>query len=983
MPLFILCVLLPSFSYGRGELTGLKSFKVSGVVYRKGNKEPVPMAVIKCNNFELWATADENGKFSFAKVPAGVREFTISSLGYATVTVKLNVDKDITNYAVYMDVADLSLKEVTVTAEKNKASNTTQYTIDKAAIEQSQLTNISDVLTLLPGGQSIHDPKLTKTDKNIGKFQIRAASSFGTAVEVDGVRLSTNSDYTEGQTGADTRNIGTSNVESVNVISGVASVEYGDLSSGIVVINTQKGASPLKVDFTYNPNTKQVSLSKGVRVGKGGVLNFNYDRARSVASLMSPYTKYTRNALTLTYSNTFARKSSSPLRFEAGIGGNIGGRNQKSDPDAYSDTYSKAKNNNIRGHFKFNWLVNGKFITNAELKGSVNYSYKRTTDKSYKSSATALAAVHGTEEGYFVATDYDTDPNAAVSLIPPGYWYQTCYNDDKPMNGSASLKINSVKEFSNKIRNHFKLGVEYSFSGNYGKGIYYKDPQTIPDGWREYRYKDVPFYHTLAPYAEESVSLPLGSTVLGLTAGIRGSYTHMNGSEYGNISAYSPRFNLTYRIVNDNNNSFLKYLNIKGGIGKSVKLPSSGVLYPRPYYTDELTFAPGALADGTSYYAYYIRPATMLYNPDLKWQYTLKKEIGIDMKIKNVKISLVYFDNKTFNRYSTTTGYDPFAYNFTDQSNLESCTIPLENRKYNVDRNTGIVTVIDKTGVQQSEILSYTTRETFKKNSYCINEAPSTRKGLEWVVDFGKIKSLQTSFRLDGIYYRYKYMDKKMSAGMPGNALYMADGSPYRYVGFYSGDRDVSNGQLKKQFNANATIITHIPQLRLIVSLRVESSLYSATRNLSTIGSGTRAYVLDSREDYLPSTTISDLKDHYAAVYPDYYVSYDDLTTKIPFLPKLKWAKNNDPALYAELCKLVVKSNTSYYLNTNRISPYFSANIDITKEIGRHFSISFYANNFLNNMNKVKQTWNHTKYTLYQSSQIPLYYYGLTLRIKI
>ena len=56
---------------------------------------------------------------------------------------------------------------------------------------------------------------------------------FGTVVEMDGVRLSGNATAAS-TSGTDTRNIGNSNVERVEVITGVPSVEYGDLTDGVV-----------------------------------------------------------------------------------------------------------------------------------------------------------------------------------------------------------------------------------------------------------------------------------------------------------------------------------------------------------------------------------------------------------------------------------------------------------------------------------------------------------------------------------------------------------------------------------------------------------------------------------------------------------------------------------------------------------------------------------------------------------------------------
>ena len=88
--------------------------------------------------------------------------------------------------------------------------------------------------------------------------------------------------------------------------------------------------------------------------------------------------------------------------------------------------------------------------------------------------------------------------------------------------------------------------------------------------------------------------------------------------------------------------------------------------------------------------------------------------------------------------YSSTRFYSPFDYKLTDQSALESCLIPSSDRIYSIDRNTGIVTVSDKTGTLPSQELDYKVVNDFQSASMSINGSSSSRMGLEWVFDFDK-----------------------------------------------------------------------------------------------------------------------------------------------------------------------------------------------------------------------------------------------------
>ena len=199
----------------------------------------------------------------------------------------------------------------------------------------------------------------------------------------------------------------------------------------------------------------------------------------------------------------------------------------------------------------------------------------------------------------------------------------------------------------------------------------------------------------------------------------------------------------------------------------------------------------------------------------------------------------------------------------------------------------------------------------------------------------------------------------------------------------YTANASYSNGSLSKQLNLNATITTHIPKIRLIVALRIESTLYNYRRVLCELDDGTRGIVLADRADYTGVPYSGNSENHYVAVYPEYYSTWDRPNERIPFAETFLWAKDNDPVLFNDLSKLVVRTNYPYLLNPNRISSYFSANLSVTKEIGDHVSVSFYANNFLNNLRTVHSSQTGLDTSLFSSSYIPSYYYGLSLRLKL
>ena len=107
------------------------------------------------------------------------------------------------------------------------------------------------------------------------------------------------------------------------------------------------------------------------------------------------------------------------------------------------------------------------------------------------------------------------------------------------------------------------------------------------------------------------------------------------------------------------------------------------------------------------------------------------------------------------------------------------------------------------------------------------------------------------------------------------------------------------------------------------------------------------------------------------------------MDTPVPFAEKFRWAKENDTELFNELAKLVVKSHYKSTFNPSSLSAYYSANLNVTKEIGKNVSVSFYARNFLNNMATVYDSRYDSRHTLYNSGHIPQFYYGLTLQVNL
>lgn len=960
---------------------------VRGTIISAKDKQPIMFASVTLKESHLYAYTDKSGHFIIKNVPKGPTTVVVSCLGYASRTQTINfTGKDIV-MDVTLDENDLKLGEAVVVAKRKRDDATTAYSINRTTLDNQQIINLSDISTLLPGGKSVN-PSLM----NDRRMSLRSASSergnasFGTAVEVDGVRLNNNS--TTGESlGASTRTLSASNIESVEIVAGIPSVEYGDLSNGIVKVNTRRGRSPFIIEGSVNQHTRQLAVNKGFGVGQdGGVINLSFEHARSFSDAASPYTAYQRNAFSLNYLNV-VMKNRLPLTVNVGVRGNIGGYNSKADPDEHLNSYSKARDNSLSGNIRLNWQLNQPWLTSLQLMGAASFSDRRSEVYSTASSASTQPYLHTLTEGYNIAEDYDKNPSANIILGPTGYWYVKGFNDSKPFNYSVKLKADWSHKFGS-VRNLLMAGAEWTSTHNGGRGTYYDDLRYAPT-WREYRYDAQPAMNNMALYAEEKVSVPTAKGGLfELTAGLREDLTIIRHSKYPRVSSLSPRINSRY-IFFSGRKAWVSDLRLHAGWGKSVKLPSFQILYPSPSYRDMLAFSSTSDAQNRSYYAYYTYPSTTVSNPNLRWQYTHQYDAGIEVKTRIADINVSAFYNKTFRPYMATNIFTPFAYKYTTPSALQKSGIPVADRAFSMDHTTGVVTVTDVTGKRPAVTLPYENRYTYVTNATYVNASTVSRYGLEWIIDFTQIRPLRTQVRLDGNYYHYKGMDHTLFADVPlGLHNRQSDGALYQYIGYYRGgsasstdytaNAAVTNGNVSSQVNLNATFTTHIPKLRLIMALRVESSLYRYNRAKTSKG-----YLVENGQPNLDKPYDGKTRNQTVAVLPEYYSTWDNPTEKKPFYDAYRQARDNNRNLYNDLSQLIVRTNYPFTLNPNKLSAYWSANISVTKEIGDHVSLSFYANNFFNTLRRVHSSQTGLETSLFGSGYVPNFYYGLSLRLKL
>ena len=876
---------------------------------------PLPGSVVHLDENYLWAVTDLDGKFVLEGVEAGSYQMKTECLGFVNDVRNLKVSGHIDGLEIVLQEQSLALDEVVVTAEMSKDNLNTTRKIERTALDHLQVSGLSNIAALMPGGKTVN-PDLTAASE----LTVRGGGSgagnaaFGTAVEVNGVRMGDNAAF-GGLAGVDTRSLQVENIESVEVISGVPSAEYGDLGSGMVKVTTRKGRTPVQATFSVNPRTYDASVSKGIGIGEG-VLNVSGQWTRATQKLSSPYTSYTRRGFTAEYSRTF-----------------VGGMDSKDDPDAFSEEYTKAHDNLLTPHLKLTWMLSKSWVTNLSLEGSVYYHDNQTHEHLYNSYGSSQPAVHAEERGYFLATPLPTT------------FYADRITDSRELDYAASLKYDWLHHFGD-VKSTLKAGVQWKADGNVGAGEYYEDPSLAANGYRPRPYTDYPYMHNLAVYLEEKISWK----GLDISAGLRGEQTFIEGTQYKNLRTLSPRLNARYAITPN--------LSVRGGWGVTRKLPGFYILFPRQEYRDIQTFAFSHGNDAS--YIYYTIPYTMTYNPDLRWQSNRNAEVGIDYENEGWRISLAGFRNVTKDPYEIENLYTPISYTALQvPAGFEMPSSP----EMVVDHQTGAVYLRNNEDEYFTPMAIRVEDRTFAGSRRQRGGADVVRTGAELTADFPEIAAIYTRLRLDASYTHTKTLDENRyayyQAGWSHTEL---PGRSYQYAGIYEGGASVSNGRTTDWLDANLTTITHIPAVRLILTCRIEATLLRNSRNLST-----RAFTVSGNSLTPIDGNIYD-GDSYTAVYPVAYIDLDG--------NEHAWtsASADDPALQ----RLILRSGNIYTFARDGYDPYLSANLSLTKEIGDHVSLSFFANNFTN-----ARPYRKSHATGVSAIFTPAFYYGLTCRIKL
>ena len=893
-------------------------------------------------NDALGTNSGKNGNFELKNVPAGVYNWHVQFVGYQTASGTLKVNANST-LNVQMKEMGLKLQGVTVTASQAQMGSKSQ--IGQEAIRHLQPKTVGDLLQLVPGNLT-ENPNLNKLSQaHIREIEEDDNNAMGTSVVVDGTPLSNDanlqslsptkygsassanmdgmSDQTTAGKGVDLRTVSAGNVESVEVIRGIPSVEYGNLTSGVVIVKTKSGRTPWEAKVQVDPFSKLVYAGKGFNLKQGGAVNFSLDWSQSWSDTRKHYLGYDRITATAGYSNQWG-----PLSFNARGSFFSTINNRKTDPQM-SELQLTFKNKNTGARFS----VNGSLKSDAYFFNKVDYNVslqmENTTD---------------THHDYIVNPDgviTDTRENGIHTAIFKNSTYYSDYKlEGKPLDFFSQIVANKYIQLGERNNTNFKLGGEYTLSENNGEGLTFdlvNPPQSQgAHTLRPRAYKDIPALNTVSGFVGNKTNLYVGSHKAMFEAGLRLSNLFLNKEKSGgnsNMLVLEPRLNASMNILNKTNNNVFDDLSLTGGFGLSNKMPTLLYLYPDNVYYDNVSLSKWGDTENDRLALLTTDVITKTQNSNLKPTNTRKWEVGLNFRVGKVKGFVTYFNEHHKHEF----GFDTQLF----WSNYYRYTVPATANNPVFDETTGDVTY---TANGLSTTATKTLHSDIQTWGMPSNNSRSFKHGIEYGLDFGEFKPLRTSLSINGAWFHINRVSETNGVNYINKT--------YDYVAVVP----AGSGSVRDRINTTFRFITHIPVIRMIFTTTVQCVWYESAQAVYQDNSGNDRYHAWTYQDkeYLAVTPLG---------FYDRQGNYNE------------W---NDSYTNDATYNSMVQRYQTYAFKKDVINPWVLLNFRFTKELGNVGEISFIANNFPNT-----SKWHTNKWSLSKTQLYPDMYFGAELKLKL
>jgi len=800
---------------------------IRGTVIDATTGEPLPFATIKADNSLTATHADAEGAWSL-RIPQGDTNLTASYIGYDPVCLKAKPESTLT----FKLKPSVTLGEVVVTARESHGL-TSSSRIDRDAMEHLQPTSFTDILELLPGNMSQNPDMgsannitlretgaMTATGAKTDVSDDYAITSLGTRFIIDGSPVDGDANLQGVPAGDDTdpaskrssvnrgvdmRTISTDNIESVEIVRGIPSAEYGNLTSGLVNIKRLHRATPWTGRFKADEYSKLFSAGKGFGINKtehvvnidGGYLDSKIDPRDNLES-------YKRVNASVR-ANLSWRATTVNTRWSIGVDYTGSFDNAKVDPDLNYNKIDRFKSSYNRyaltSVLAFN-LNRTKWLSSVELNSSVSYQHDRIEREKQvaprRASIAPTSMEEGIHDGHYLLNEYIAD----------------FVSDGRPLSTFFKLRAQGLRVTGAWVHN-YKAGAEWTIAKNYGEGQVYDLTRPLTAGWttRPRRYADIPALHVLSFYAEDNVTALLGSSKLELQIGARTSQLPSLSKRFylRNKVYIDPRLNVVFTFPGFNPAGLPMKFFIAGGWGVTTKMPTIDYLYPQVHYNDIVQLNYYHITDPLNLSRVSLR--TYIEDPtnyDLRAARNRKREIRVGFEWGNNQLSITCFHESMSSGYRYSEVYRDYEYRSYDASGLDATTL---------------------TAPPSLEELPYKDLKVLDGMNRVTNGTRIDKRGVEFQLNTARWQPLMTSLIVSGAWLRTRYSNSQMLF-TPVNDVVGNQAVSDLYVGLYNSN----DGRINEQFNTNFTFDTQIPRWGLVFTTSLQCMWYMRTTRMRENG---------------------------------------------------------------------------------------------------------------------------------------------------
>jgi len=822
---------------------------ITGRVADAVKRVPIDGARVIVEGTLNFALTDTAGRYRLNDVPPGPQTLRVNRIGFAPsrqevvvpTTGELVVDLE-------MASSPLKIAGLVVTAEavgRARGELGTATVIESEAIKNQTATSLAGILELLPG-QVLQPPGLDAVQQvslravpissggagpqnpNAGQPSAQSLASFGTQIVLDGVPVSNNANLqslgprgelsfpTSEGGGIDLRRIPAATLERVEVIRGIPSARYGDLTNGAIIVETKAGVVDPILGGLYDAHTLAANVVGGTAFGV---------RQTGTALL-----DVTRTEISPGIRADKGYRLSAQLSHRLALGGTVPGANveEAEEPRALFDTrleFYQVLEDEPEAPDEPNYAYSSR---DGGLRLSERARFRLGHDSRLEVTASAEAIRQRSftmapllrGEQPFTA---NLDTGLAIGHFIGGVYVAKANVVGDPRNLYGRVELTS---FANRLGgpNMLRAGLELRREWNAGPGYEFDieyPPQVTFNGVQGFsrprRFDLIPPEVTSAVYLDDRITRSVGSEGrFDVQAGLRFDLLHRGRWWFSGARdyAFEPRLNLEYAPRT--------WLRMRAGAGRLAKSPSLADLYPAPEYYDvvNVNWYANNPAERLAVLTTSILDPT---NPSLRFMVADRAELGLEADIPGAGayVSLVGFADKLHQGI----GIQPVStyllrahYQLSDSTLGTGVPPTIIQPPYAYDT---VPAIIDR----RANNLTLTERGL--ELTAVLREIPGLRTGLE-------VQGAWTFNRLDndGVEFGKNFSNFQLSRTQPR--------SPY-----WNGV--TREGEL---LLLTTRLIHHQPELGLVVTFTVQHTLHRTQRDiggsdsLSFAGYITRAGVL-------------------------------------------------------------------------------------------------------------------------------------------